>query len=102
MKVQEITENILDKLKKTKNKDIPYLSTVQLRDILLSDVVNLKTRNKIWEQVEKKLQANNTNIKSSLIEVHGEIMKCWQWIGPVDIETDSEETENQPVSSNTP
>lgn len=71
---------------------------MQLRDILLSDTVDLKTRNKIWEQVEKRLQANNTNIKSSLIEVHGEIMKCWQWVGPVDVK-DSSKTLEKEVSS---
>lgn len=75
-------------MKSNKIKEPPYLSTVQLRDILLSDVKNLKERNDLWEKVTKGLEANNTNIKSSLIEIHGDIMKCWEWIGPIDNDED--------------
>lgn len=86
-----MTEETLTKLKNNKSKKPPYLSTVQLRDILLSDVRDLKERNKLWGKVTNKLEANNTNIKSSLVEVHGDIMKCWEWIGPID-------SENNPIS----
>lgn len=83
-RIVDLTEGMLSKLKSNKSKQPPYLSTVQLRDILLSDVRNLKERNELWEKVTKRLEANNTNIKSSLIEIHGDIMKCWEWIGPID------------------
>ncbi|KAG0669865.1 inner nuclear membrane protein enriched at telomere/subtelomere region [Maudiozyma exigua] len=85
-RIVDLTEETLVKLKNNKSKKPPYLSTVQLRDILLSDVQDLKERNNLWGNVTNKLEANNTNIKSSLIEVHGDIMKCWEWIGPVDSE----------------
>jgi len=83
-KIVELTEETLVKLKKNKHKNPPYISTVQLRDILLNDVTNLKERNDLWNEVTKRLEANNTNIKSSLKEIHGDIMKCWEWIGPIE------------------
>ncbi|SSD59436.1 uncharacterized protein SCODWIG_01197 [Saccharomycodes ludwigii] len=72
---------------------VPYLSTVQLRDLLLKDVVNLRLKNKIWNKVVKKLEGNNTNVKSSLMEVHGEIMKVWEWIGSISYD-DNDESNN--------
>lgn len=100
-RVVELTDKTVDKLKRAKNNEISYLSTVQLRDILLADVINLKERNQIWSQVVKKLEANNTNIQSKLVEIHGDIMKCWEWIGPIDqnsaftLQRDNESTNSQ-------
>ncbi|SMN17836.1 similar to Saccharomyces cerevisiae YDR458C HEH2 Inner nuclear membrane (INM) protein [Maudiozyma saulgeensis] len=96
-KIVEMTEETLTKLKNCKHKNPPYISTVQLRDILLNDVTNLKERNNLWNEVVKRLEANNTNIKSSLLEIHGEIMKCWEWIGP--IETSEEQSSSDKVIS---
>lgn len=90
-KVETLTEQVIKKLKRTANETVgnkpKFLSTVQLRDVLLSDIVDLKFKNHLWNKVAKKLEHNNTNVKSSLMEVHGEIMKCWEWIGPLEDET---------------
>lgn len=85
-KVNALYEEVINKLKKNKvfNNDQPYLSVVQLRDTLLADEVNLVKRNKIWNKVIRKIESDNTNVTSKLLEVHGEIMKCLEWIGPVD------------------
>lgn len=92
VKIEQLTKDVIENLKKNKrqsqnNLSVPvYASTVQLRDVLLYDVVDLKQKNFLWQQVVKILENNNTNIKSSLLEVHGEIMKCWEWIGSVDFD----------------
>ncbi|CCE62904.1 hypothetical protein TPHA_0D02670 [Tetrapisispora phaffii CBS 4417] len=86
-----ITKKVLIYLKECKAKHIedfsctPYASTVQLRDVFLSDIVNLQYKNAVWRQVVKNIEHNNTNIKSSLLEIHGEIMKCWEWIGDTNL-----------------
>lgn len=98
-KIDQLTKSVINKLKMVKeqqeqNQGTTFLSTVQLRDVFLADVTNLKYKNSLWQQVVKKLEHNNTNIKSSLMEIHGEIMKCWEWIGPLDV-TSSNNTEEQ-------
>lgn len=89
-KIDQLTQQVLVKLRgaarDADDSKPPYLSTVQLRDVLLVDIVDLKDKNQLWQMVSKKLENNNTNIKSSLMELHGEIMKCWQWIGPLEDE----------------
>ncbi|CDF89826.1 ZYBA0S05-02630g1_1 [Zygosaccharomyces bailii CLIB 213] len=93
-KVDKLTKRVIHRLKsakKSKGEGPKFLSTVQLRDVFLSDEVDLKYKNHLWQQTARKLELNNTNVKSSLIEIHGEIMKCWEWIGP--LEEDSEEKE---------
>ncbi|GAV49182.1 hypothetical protein ZYGR_0N05890 [Zygosaccharomyces rouxii] len=97
-KVDKLTRKVVDRLKSTKRSEeseTPFLSTVQLRDVLLSDVVDLKYKNRLWQKCSKKLEHNNTNIKSSLMEIHGEIMKCWEWIGPLEDVRDDKDTGNQ-------
>ncbi|SCU94334.1 LADA_0G07932g1_1 [Lachancea dasiensis] len=86
-KIEQLTQQVIIKLQNTarasESSNSPaYLSTVQLRDVLLSDIVDLKLKNKLWKLVMKNLEQNNTNVKSTLMEVHGEIMKCWEWVGP--------------------
>lgn len=97
--IEQLTKSVINKLKMVKeqqehNQGTTFLSTVQLRDVFLADVTNLKYKNSLWQQVVKKLEHNNTNIKSSLMEIHGEIMKCWEWTGPLDV-TSSNNTEEQ-------
>ncbi|CCK68782.1 Src1p KNAG_0B03400 [Huiozyma naganishii CBS 8797] len=81
--VNDLVERVIAKLKKNKeeNKETSFLSAVQLRDSFLSGEGNLRYRNSIWNRVTKVVETKNTNIKSDLIEVHGDIMKCWKWIG---------------------
>ncbi|CUS23781.1 LAQU0S11e04148g1_1 [Lachancea quebecensis] len=86
-RIESLTQQVIAKLQKSakdsnENRP-PYMSTVQLRDVLLSDVVDLKLKNKLWASVVRKLEHNNTNVKSRLMELHGEIMKCWEWVGPL-------------------
>ena len=81
-----LTKTVIEKLKKNKidTPDVPYLSSVQLRDVLMNEETNLKIRNAIWNEVTKNVESNNTNIKSSLFEIHGDMMRCWKWIGPIE------------------
>ncbi|AMD21609.1 HFL247Wp [Eremothecium sinecaudum] len=86
--IEQLKSQVVEKLKasaKAEGKDSPkFLSTVQLRDVLLADVIDLKHKNQLWNKVVHKLESNNTNVKSMLMEVHGEIMKCWEWVGPIE------------------
>ncbi|CCF57557.1 hypothetical protein KAFR_0C05660 [Kazachstania africana CBS 2517] len=81
----QLAKKTIERLKKAKkqNADPAYLSTVQLRDIFLSDLVDLKYKNYLWEKALKELRSN-TNIKTNLVEIHGEVMKCLEWIGPLE------------------
>lgn len=88
-KVDRLVELVVEKLKQISlnpgHDHAPkFLSIVQLRDVLLHDITNLKEKNRIWDKVVQRLNKNNTNVKSSLVEIHGEIMKCWEWVGPLD------------------
>lgn len=87
-RIKDLTNIVIEKLKKTKIEipDVPYLSSVQLRDLLINDETNIKLRNIIWNDVTKNIESNNTNIKSSLLEIHGDMMRCWEWIGPIEKE----------------
>ena len=76
-------------------KENAYLSIVQLRDIFLSDIVDLKYKNHLWSQVVKYLEHNNSNIKSNLTEIRGEIMKCWEWIGPMELNAPNDSAEEK-------
>lgn len=87
-KIGKLTKRVISRLKEAKKNDlntegIQFLSTVQLRDVFLADITDLNYKNILWGKVVKRLEHNNTNIKSSLMEIHGEIMKCWEWIGPL-------------------
>ncbi|AGO14104.1 AaceriAER303Wp [[Ashbya] aceris (nom. inval.)] len=86
--VEDLNSQVIEKLKQAAQTkadgERKYLSTVQLRDVLLSDVADLKYKNHLWNKVVHKLESNNTNVKTMLMEVHGEIMKCWEWVGPVE------------------
>lgn len=96
--VDKLTRKVVDRLenaKKSEENEASFLSTVQLRDVLLSDIVDLKYKNRLWQKASKKLEHNNTNIKSSLMEIHGEIMKCWEWIGPLEDGEDNKDHEKK-------
>ncbi|QLL30783.1 hypothetical protein HG536_0A05980 [Torulaspora globosa] len=87
--IEELSKKVVSKLKAVKKQDqVPdFLSVVQLRDVLLADITDLSYKNKLWQAVAKTLERNNTNVRSTLMEIHGEIMKCWEWIGPLDSNT---------------
>lgn len=94
--VDHISKKVIIRLKAAKKQQqgANFLSTVQLRDVLLADITDLKRKNSMWQRVVRILENNNTNVKSSLMEIHGEIMKCWEWVGPVESEPNNEEREH--------
>ncbi|CAI4047768.1 hypothetical protein SKDZ_13G1000 [Saccharomyces kudriavzevii ZP591] len=100
-KIEELVTQTMEKLKFQKIKSMSdpeknaYLSIVQLRDIFLSDVVDLKYKNHLWSQVVRYLEHNNSNIKSNLVEIRGEIMKCWEWIGPLELNESDDPVANK-------
>lgn len=59
----------------------PYLSSLQLRDLVLQDVHSVGTRKRLWSHVERIVEAN-TNVRTNLQEVEGgDEQRVWQWIG---------------------
>lgn len=60
-----------------------FIGANQLRDIILADEHNLQRKLKLWNAVVHKVESN-TNVSYKLIENHGEIMKVWQWISPLE------------------
>ncbi|SMN20977.1 similar to Saccharomyces cerevisiae YDR458C HEH2 Inner nuclear membrane (INM) protein [Maudiozyma saulgeensis] len=86
--VDTYVKRAADILKKNaqSNEDVPFLHTLQLKEEILSDITDLNKKNQIWDQLIGKLEEDNTNISSSQTEIQGEILKCWTWIGDVDME----------------
>ncbi len=59
----------------------PYLSSLQLRDLVLQDVHDVSKRKRLWSHVERVVEAN-TNVRTNLQEVDGgDEQRVWQWIG---------------------
>ncbi|KAL6950021.1 hypothetical protein ACO0QE_000690 [Hanseniaspora vineae] len=89
--IKDFTSKILKYLQINKRRSMhgqvvyPYLSSVQLRDILSNENESLSNKNKIWNKISKHLEKNNSTIKTELIEFNGEIMKVWEWVGPLDL-----------------
>ncbi|CAH2350251.1 inner nuclear membrane protein Src1p [[Candida] railenensis] len=86
-KVGTLYSEVLNKLRHQRKlgsaKNIPtYIGSTQLRDLILTREQNLNAKMKLWESVSKKVE-NNSNIRHSLQESHGEIMKVWEWITDV-------------------
>lgn len=85
LQLEIIYKEVMNKLQRQKkmsevNNSVPgYIGSIQLRDLILSEENNLSRKLKLWKQVAKKVEMN-TNIKSTLLESHGEIMLVWEWI----------------------
>jgi hypothetical protein len=59
----------------------PYLSSLQLRDLVLQDEHSVSTRARLWDRVERVVEAN-ANVRANLEEVPGgDEMRVWRWIG---------------------
>jgi hypothetical protein len=59
----------------------PYLSSLQLRDLILQEEHSIPKRRTVWEQVERIVEGN-TNVRVNLEEVDGgEEMRVWRWVG---------------------
>lgn len=62
----------------------PYLSSIQLRDLILQDEHSLSARKALWNRVEKVVESN-TNVRANLEEVEGgDELRVWRWVGGVD------------------
>jgi hypothetical protein len=59
----------------------PYLSSLQLRDLILQDEHSISTRRRLWDQVERVVEGN-ANVRANLQEVYGgDELRVWRWIG---------------------
>ncbi|GME73527.1 unnamed protein product [Ambrosiozyma monospora] len=79
--VVESLNKLEEQSKKFKKKEVedPFLGKVHLRDYFLRDVkMSLVQKNEIWEKVSKRVE-KNTNVQAKTAEVHGDILKLWQW-----------------------
>jgi hypothetical protein len=59
----------------------PYLSSLQLRDVVLADEHSVPARARLWARVERVVEGN-ANVRANLEEVEGgDEMRVWRWIG---------------------
>lgn len=79
----DVERNVAFTIKKLKaqtehGKDGTFLHTLQLRDVVLADVVDLNERKKMWKSMTT-LMKKNKEITCALTEINGEILECWSW-----------------------
>lgn len=59
----------------------PYLSSIQLRDLVLQDEHSVPTRRRLWERVERVVESN-ANVRANLEEIRGgDETRVWRWVG---------------------
>ena len=59
----------------------PYLSSLQLRDLILQDEHSISSRRRLWDQVERVVEGN-ANVRANLEEVRGgDELRVWRWVG---------------------
>lgn len=59
----------------------PFLSSLQLRDLVLQDEHSIPVRKRLWDQVEHVVE-ENANVRVNLREVQGgDEMRVWRWVG---------------------
>ncbi|KAG1731917.1 Man1-Src1p-C-terminal domain-containing protein [Suillus lakei] len=59
----------------------PYLSSLQLRDLILQDEHSISVRRRVWDQVERVVEGN-ANVRANLEEVQGgDELRVWRWVG---------------------
>lgn len=59
----------------------PYLSSLQLRDLILQDEHSVASRARLWDQVERVVEGN-ANVRANLQEIAGgDEMRVWRWVG---------------------
>lgn len=59
----------------------PYLSSMQLRDLILQDEHSIPTRRRLWDQVERVVEGN-ANVRANLEEIEGgDETRVWRWVG---------------------
>lgn len=58
-----------------------YLSSLQLRDLILQEEHSISSRRRLWDKVERVVEGN-ANVRANLEEVHGgEELRVWRWVG---------------------
>lgn len=57
-----------------------HVAAAHLRDAMLMDLRG-KKKDLIWKDVQKTVESNS-NVRVRQVEVHGEIMKVWEWVSP--------------------
>lgn len=87
-KVSTIYTEVLNKLRMQRKLavrgNVPrYIGSTQLRDLILTNELNLNNKRKLWQQVSRKVE-NNLNIRFLLQEIHGEVMRVWEWITDIE------------------
>ncbi|KZT26236.1 hypothetical protein NEOLEDRAFT_1155754 [Neolentinus lepideus HHB14362 ss-1] len=61
----------------------PYLSSLQLRDLILQDEHSISARSRLWDKVEHVVESN-ANVRTNLEELPGgDEMRVWRWVGSV-------------------
>lgn len=59
----------------------PYLSSLQLRDLILQEVHSVTKRQRIWSAVERIVESNS-NVRTNLEETPGgDELRVWRWVG---------------------
>lgn len=59
----------------------PYLSSLQLRDLVLQDEHSVSRRRQLWDKVERVVESN-ANVRANLEEVEGgDELRVWRWVG---------------------
>jgi hypothetical protein len=59
----------------------PYLSSLQLRDLILQDEHAVSVRRRLWDGVERVVEGN-ANVRANLEEVQGgDELRVWRWVG---------------------
>lgn len=59
----------------------PYLSSIQLRDVVLQDEHSVNVRRRLWEKVERVVEGN-ANVRANLEEIEGgDETRVWRWVG---------------------
>jgi Man1-Src1p-C-terminal domain len=88
-RVAELVQIVLDTLR---NQELahytdpitapqPYLSSLQLRDLILQDEHSIPQRRRLWDRVERVVESNS-NVRANLEEVKGgDEMRVWRWVG---------------------
>lgn len=98
-KAKDLVDVTLDRLQSAKQRHVnslagtgsaspsataePYLSTAQLRDLVLRHEGKAPLRKALWARVSKVVEAN-TNVRTRQAKVHGEWARVWEWVGPLD------------------
>lgn len=59
----------------------PFLSSVQLRDLVLQEEHSVSVRKRLWGRVERVVEGN-ANVRTNLEEVEGgDEQRVWRWVG---------------------